>query len=313
MAASNAGVVGMNIRTIRCVGGKTPFDQVALRYRCRVFDVDYVRFEYRDGGELFLTRYGWHLLPHLLPTYWFTERRYLTHGQRLAGGTGSVYRVPTVLPGGRRKDLVVKFSRFAEDVPLWINADVAPMVPRAVRDAARFNSPFEEFGLVMALRRNPNPPGMGPFRTKRPLAIYVPPQRHPTWQLGRHEDMFARQQIAIDLDQARHRDRQGFAIRLDARKQYVEVFEWVRGDNAEDLNAAGALTTREMEALTHRAADELLARGFMVLDHKPRHLILRRRRRDGQVVRRGGELIFALVDFELLVRRSDAAVHKAGA
>ena len=45
----------------------------------------------------------------------------------------------------------------------------------------------------------------------------------------------------------------------------------------------------------------VLAAGFAVLDHKARHVIVRPDRRTGGLLTRRGELVYALIDYELLV------------
>ena len=50
---------------------------------------------------------------------------------------------------------------------------------------------------------------------------------------------------------------------------------------------------------------DMASKGFRVLDTKPNHIILRRRR-DGSLLRRHGKLVYAMVDFELLQRTPEA-------
>jgi hypothetical protein len=56
-----------------------------------------------------------------------------------------------------------------------------------------------------------------------------------------------------------------------------------------------------MIALACRAAKDLASLGFAVLDHKPRHVILRPRRAGPGLLRRAGRPVYALIDYELLV------------
>ncbi|MFP3422798.1 hypothetical protein R0K19_25865, partial [Bacillus sp. SIMBA_161] len=39
----------------------------------------------------------------------------------------------------------------------------------------------------------------------------------------------------------------------------------------------------------------------IVLDHKPKHFVLRERKDTGQLLRRHNRLVYALIDFELLL------------
>ena len=72
---------------------------------------------------------------------WFKAKR-----ERLPG-TSTVYRLPTKPVNGRSIDLVVKYCRVGEDVPL----DTMTFNRFA---NAEFNSPYEEFSLVMDLRKS---------------------------------------------------------------------------------------------------------------------------------------------------------------
>lgn len=82
---------------------------------------------------------------------------------------------------------------------------------------AEFNSPYEEFSLVMEMREHPAP---GIVRTHRPLAIYVSPRRLELWQTGRSRHRMANKK-------AKFQD-----VKLDIYRQYVLVYEWVKGVSA---------------------------------------------------------------------------------
>lgn len=56
-----------------------------------------------------------------------------------------------------------------------------------------------------------------------------------------------------------------------------------------------------MSELTRDSAALLRRLGWMVLDHKPRHLILRQHHRTRQLLVRHGKPVLGLVDYELLV------------
>ena len=128
------------------------FDDLPNKHKARAYGVDYAHLLLNDGGELYLTRYGWALSKLIVPKAWFVDKRYREAGRRLLG-TGTVYRVPVIDPVGATKNVVVKFSRFAQHVPIFVDKPVADLVPRAVIDSACFNDPFEEFGLLTELRR----------------------------------------------------------------------------------------------------------------------------------------------------------------
>ena len=84
-------------------------------------------------------------------------------------GTSSVYRVPTRRVNGTSLDLVVKNCRVGEDVPINTHTLEEFM-------SAEFNSPWEEFALVMEMGDKQVGQRLKWIRVQRPLAIYVPPQ-----------------------------------------------------------------------------------------------------------------------------------------
>ncbi len=281
------------------LAGDTPFDELAAELRVRVFGVDYAHIKPPEGGDLYLTRYGWPHLAQLLPAHWYLDRWYAQAGQRLPGSTGHAYRVLTRPTGGRPADLVVKFSRVAQDLPLTVATSFPDTVPPEVLASARFNSPWEEFGLVMELRRGSPSPGAVRILTQHPLAIYAPPEEYALWQLGRSEGCFLQHDRLLAEDQGST----GRAIELDIRRIYVVLYQWIKGMDAEAWFAAGDLDEGEFRGFTPRVIGELKECGFRVLDNKPKHFILRKRQRDGRIMRdREGRALHALVDFELLQR-----------
>lgn len=47
------------------------FDQVPAEMKTKVFGVEYICIVFPDNGQLYVTRYGWPLLEHLLPERWY--------------------------------------------------------------------------------------------------------------------------------------------------------------------------------------------------------------------------------------------------
>lgn len=274
------------------------FDRMPRTHRCRVFGVEYVRRDFRDGGQMFFTRYGWAVRSHLELEQWYENRRYLRVGRKLPGGTGSVFRVPTVNRKGIQRDLVVKFSRLAQEVPILIYEGMHELVSQESLDHARFNGPFEEFGHLMQIRRGPKAPEIR-IMTKRPLAIFVNPVAFEPWQLGRTRSRFNPYRRMFDTldDNALEINE----VHLDIHHEYVTLYEFVHGQNAQELYDEGLLTEAQLRELTLESARQLKAKGYQVLDHKPKHLILRKRSGNGALLERQGRLVWALVDFELLV------------
>lgn len=249
----------------------------------RLLGVDYVHVPTANGGDLYLTRFGLPFYEHLQLDNWREEGWFEKNRERLQG-TSMVYRIPTKAVNGRSIELVVKYCRVGEEVPL-------DTLTFEKFSHAEFNSPYEEFALVMELREQKTPPRI---LTHRPLAIYMPPERLELWQTGRSTHR-------IEHKKAKFRD-----VELDIFRHYVLIYHWVKGESADtalQVAVPGAETrAAELKRLTLRAKAELEHNGFMVVDHKPAHLILRWRR-DGTLLRRGGgDYVYALIDFELLQR-----------
>ena len=245
----------------------------------RLLGVDYVHLPTADGGDLYVTWDSVHRLDHLLVENWFEPAWFKAKRERLPG-TSTLYRLPTKPVNGQSIDLVVKYCRVGEDVPL----DTMTFNRFA---NAEFNSPYEEFSLVMDLRKSRAGPRI---LTHRPLAIHVPAERLALWQTGRAE-------YRIASKKARYRD-----VELDILRQYVLIYEWVKGISADEalLQLSSTDRRRILAQLTERVRLDLERHGYMVIDHKPAHIIVRPQESGGLLKRREGEFAYALVDFELL-------------
>jgi hypothetical protein len=274
-----------------------------------VYGVPYVELDDDSGGRLWVTEHGWRHLTHLAPRRWYQDGQYRRRGERLAEGSGAVFRVASEVPGRTPLDLIVKFSRMARDVPLHVSSQFPGDVPRHVLDETSFNDPFQELGLLHELRNSNFGPADLRILTKRPLAIYSPGQHFQAWQLGRTEDLFRRHARLLAHDQAQ-RSVGLPPVQISIERQYVYLFHRVRGDDARRLVATGVISQQSAADLVRRAVDELAAKGFRMLDIKPSHLILRTRS-DGRLVERAGEPAYALVDFELLQRTEPYARWRA--
>jgi hypothetical protein len=255
-------------------------------HRMSLLGVDYVQMRTSDGGELYLTEFGLPFWKNLLPENWYAPDWFEANRQRLQG-TSMVYKVPTRKIDDTTLHLVVKWSRVGEAVPLdtltinkFINAE--------------FNSPFEEFSLVMELRRSE--PGGPAFRirTQKPLAIYVPGNRLQLWQTGRSEDK-------INAKIARHP-----SVEIDILRQYVVIFGWVNGTDVVEAAGHFQLQGHERAAflarITSMVTHELAQKGYRMIDMKPAHVIVRPRPDKKLLRERHGQLAYALIDYELLER-----------
>ncbi len=223
-----------------------------------VLGVVYLHTKTEDGGDLYCTRFAEPHQEHLEIKNWYEEDWFTRHRVRLLG-TSSVYRVPTRRINGTSLDLVVKNCRVGEDVP--INTHTLEEFV-----SAEFNSPWEEFALVMEM--GDKQIGQLPewIKVQRPLAIYVPPQRMQLWQSGRSRSR-------INRIRARHP-----GIDIDILKQYKLVYEWIRGKNPieifEHLKLELPDIVHHLQTMQKKAFDDLSKKGYHMADMKPEHVII---------------------------------------
>jgi hypothetical protein len=248
--------------------------------------VDYTRLKTQDYGDLYLTHFGVPLREHLAPENWYAPDWFARRRVPLEG-TSTIYRLPTRPARGRALDLIVRFSRLGQEIPLgtqFLSDNVH----------AEFNSPFEEFALVMALRKAHRGKSLPQMFTQKPLAIYVPSTKLQDWQTGRLESKMA-------AKRARHPE-----VKLEKSRLYILLYGWIDGLNA--VQAAHALgmsaggTRKFLRDVTLRVIHDLTSHGFRVLDIKPEHVVVRIRPDSSLLRRPSGDLAYALVDYELLER-----------
>lgn len=249
-------------------------------------NVRYDHYKMPDGADLYVTEFGRPFLKHLLPENWHEPEWFKKSREKLQG-TSRVYKVRTKPQAGASKDLVVKWCRVGEEVPLdtfTLNKFIE----------AEFNSPYEEFSLVMEMRARTRP---GVIRTHKPLAIYVPAKRLELWQTGRSQSKIAQKK-------AKYRD-----VELDIYRQYILIYEWIKGvASTEPVAAEAALGAGHADAhgfareMLHRSITDMWQAGFRVLDVKPQHVIVRPLKGGALLKDRTGQPAYALVDFELLAR-----------
>lgn len=248
--------------------------------------VDYTHLKTSDGGELYLTRYGLPFWEHLLPENWFIKDWFEAKRERLVG-TSTVYRVPTKPVQGVSLQVVAKWSRVGEEVPLdtlTVNKFID----------AEFNSPFEEFALVMEMRRGEyGPPGVR-MRTQKPLGIYVPSERLQLWQTGRSQD-----KIAAKIAQSP-------GVEIDILRQYVLLYGWIKGldlvETANLFQLSGEGREEFLASVTSLVMHELEHKGYRMVDMKPQHIIVRPQPDFTLFRDRNRQVVYAVVDYELLER-----------
>jgi hypothetical protein len=275
---------------------KRPFDAAPEALRRRVFGVDYLQLRGRQSGDLYVTRRGWPVLDSIVPSQWFVGDRLRKVGRQLAGATGAVYRVPVPHPAHDRFALVVKFSRFAQEALLSMGPeDVVDWGERQRIAVNEFLSPFAEIAHVERLRARAG----AAIPTKAPLAIYSPATRYLDGELGRnsHRRWWYNRVLAEDQADQPEASR----VAYDWERLYILLYRWIDGIDAEAAHRQGYLTDRELRDLTLGAREDLHRLGWDVLDHKPRHLIVRPTPAADGLVQRRGRTLWALVDYELLL------------
>jgi hypothetical protein len=276
-------------------GIKPDFDEAPARFRRRIGGVDYLHLRGKQNGDFFITRHGWPVVSCLHPERWFTGEQFRKPGQALAGATGAVYRVPVAHPARKGFALVVKFSRFGQDVGITVADELIANRQFMDRvDHAEFLPPFEEFANLDRLRGQCR----GIFATMAPLAIYSPPTRYLAWQLGRKNHLqwtYRRQLSASQSDDTEPK------IEYEWERIYILLYRWMEGIDLEQARACGLVSENLVADWTRNTADQLMKLGWMVLDHKPRHLIVRPTRRERLILKRRGKPVLGLVDYELLV------------
>lgn len=223
-----------------------------------VLGVVYVHTKTSDGGDLYLTRFADRHPRHFEIENWYETSWFNRHKLRLLG-TSSVFKVPTKEVDGLSLDLVVKNCRVGEDVPL----DTHTLQEFC---DAEFNSPWEEFALVMELMDNLYWPKEKRINTQLPMAIYVPPEVMQAWQSGRSG-------ARINRIRAKHP-----GIDLDILKQYKLIYKWITGLNIKEIFMYIDINTDEMirhltilDAAAHKDLNNI---GYIVADMKPEHIII---------------------------------------
>jgi hypothetical protein len=246
--------------------------------KVRVLGITYTHFNLGNEGDLYIAEPGLPFTDCLFPeNHWLDKEWFAQHSERLSG-TSSIYRVTTKKINGRQKDIVIKWNRMGQEIPgdeEFMNAE--------------FNSPFEEFSLVMELRDALKTADRKVF-TQKPFAIFVPATRVELWRTGRKEYMM---QAKID----KHVE-----IELDMHRLYAVIYEWIKGIDTVQACEQGIVDEDQMVSLTLSAYERIEEQGFQVLDRKPHHVIVRPQKNGELRKDREGDIVYSLVDYELLCR-----------
>lgn len=281
-------------------------DGLAASHRpVRVFGVEYIHLDLETAGDLYVTSFGLPHLPFLLPDQW-RDKQYYAQPENKAKrvrlpGSANPHRITTKPVDGRTVDLVVKWCRVGSEVHVY-QTPRADFIPAEALDNARWNSPFEEIGLLQEIRQA-NQYYTPRLLTQRPLAVYSPREAYPLWRLGRNPSRWKHHTRQLEQDQY------GLctddAIGMDIHKLYGLIYEWVDGEEATVCFPRAGKTEQELADFTRYVYYELLLqRGYDVADTKPAHFIMRTRG-DDLLTDGHGRPHFVLIDFELLRRTPD--------
>ena len=250
-----------------------------------VFGVKYYHVRLADGADLYVTGYGRPFLENLRAENSYTDREWFDNHHVRLPGTSCPCRVKTKHLSGRSTEVVLKWNRMGQQV---IRDEEDEHL-----DDAEFNSPFEEFALVMELKSSRS----GCFDwviTQDPLAIYVPLERAELCQIGRKD-------YKMRVLCSRH-ERE---VELDIFREYAVIYRWLPGIDLAQAYRHGVVSKAEMNRLTLMAEKDLRRNGFLVRDQKPHHVIVKPDRSGTKLEKTEcGRVVYGLVDFELLERVS---------
>lgn len=223
-----------------------------------VLGVVYAVLKTSDGGDLYLTEYGIKYSEHLDPLNWYEKSWFEANRQRLEG-TSTVYYIPTKTIQGESVELVAKYSRVGEDVPL----NTFTMSKFLASD---FNSPWEEFSLVFEMRDGKFGPKEKKILTQEPLGIYIPPDVMQLWQSGRSENK-------IRKIKASHPE-----IELDILRQYMLLYRWIPGKNIIELFENEDIASQDMKyfltEVNNKSLHDMEVKGYEIHDMKPQHIVI---------------------------------------
>lgn len=224
----------------------------------QILGIVYTHHKTSDGGDIYLTQFGLPYSKLLEIENWHETEWYESHREKLEG-TSAVYKVTTREIKGVSLELVVKNSRFGEDVPMdthtlmeFINAE--------------FNSPWEEFAMVFEMRDGKYGPADIKIKTQYPLAIYVPPDKMQLWQSGRSIDR-------VNRLLGKHP-----GINVDILRQYKLIYGWIKGKNVieafQEIGFHRDDIIVNLPAITDKVILAMDKKGYAVADMKPSHIII---------------------------------------
>ncbi len=170
----------------------------------KILGVEYAHLKLENEDDLYATTYGLPFIENLRPENFLTDENWFDENSIRLSGSSCLYKIRTKKIQGRFKDIVIKWNRMGQDIPGA--EDCEELVN------AKFNSPFEEFSLVMELR-NTMYNSSERIIIQKPLAIYVPSESVELWQTGR-------KQYEMQLKIQAHKE-----IVLDMCRSYAVIYE----------------------------------------------------------------------------------------
>lgn len=253
----------------------------------KVFDVEYVHLTLSNNDDLYVTQFGIHCLENLKPHNHCNDKDWFHKNSEKLSGTSSVYRVRTRNVNGIYKDIVLKWNRMGQDIPGGYETEELLY--------ASFNSPFEEFSLVMELREEIENKKQR-INIQKPLAIYVPADRVELSRIGRKE-------YYMDALIEKHDE-----VELDMHRKYAVIYEWITGLDLGQAFRLNKLKQEHIKSMSIDAHEKLMSIGYLVKDGKPNHVIIEPEKGNEIAQYMNGDHEYGMVDFELLARSQERAV-----
>ncbi|GAG95263.1 unnamed protein product, partial [marine sediment metagenome] len=144
----------------------------------KILGVEYAHIRLEDKDDLYVTKHGLPFIENLRPENFWTDKNWFKENSKRLDGTSCLYKVRTKKINGKYKDVVIKWNRMGQDIPIADDSDELIN--------AEFNSPFEEFSLVMELS-SAIYDSSKKIIAQKPLAIYVPSESIELSRTGRKE------------------------------------------------------------------------------------------------------------------------------
>lgn len=258
--------------------------EVKFYERVKIFGVNYTHIKFDNDDDLYVTGYGLTFIENLKPENIILDQDWFRNNSIRLSGTSCLYKVRTKEVNGVKKEIVLKWNRMGQDVPNPEKNEELMF--------AEFNSPFEEFALVKELR-DAISQAESNIIIQKPLAIYVPGDTVEFWQTGRILTKMKQKMLY-------HKD-----VDLDLNRSYAVIYEWIEGIDASEAFRQGLMEKDFVDKLLEQTEQKLKEKGFHVRDNKAHHIIVRPLKKGGFRHTRSGDLLYGLVDFELLERTPD--------